>query len=293
MPTLSLQDTLAITYRNASTKDKLGVVFGEILKNIRAKADYVDLINTNYSDSPVKGGTVHIDRIAFATVRNYLTAHGNGAGDTPQNNGLDILVNIDKEIITEVPKKDARLWRGDESEILAATYMSQSDALQIFLDDAYFVALQTAAVTYSVSSVTDSDATKQKILRLLALIRKLESVTSENINKIDRSQMVLTLSPEVYDSLESYMTALTNPQGNNIKTLHRVEVRPALRQDVDAVIQIRGAMGMPMVIDRYTVAKPPYKNALVQELYFSYGLDEVYPEAIFKAAISADDDISI
>lgn len=291
---MTLQDTLAITYQNASTKDKLRVVFGAMLKNLKAKADYVDLVNTNYSDNPVKGGSVHIDRIAFANVRDYLTAHGNSAGDTPQNNGVDILVNVDKEIITEVPKKDARLWReGGEAELLAVTKDAQVDALQIFLDDAYFVALQQAAETFDVSSVTDTDPIKQKIKRLLALIRKLESITGDNINKVDRSQMVLTLSAAEYDDLESYMTSLTNPAGNSVKSLHRVEVRSALRQDVDAVIQVRGAMGMPMVIDNYAVGKPSYKNALVQELYFSYGIGAVMPEAIFKAAISSDDDISI
>lgn len=291
---LSLQDTLAITYKNASTKDKLQVVYAAMLQNLAAKADYVDLVNKNYSDNPVKGGTVHIDRIAFATVRDYLTAHGAGKGDAPQNNAVDILVNIDKEIITEIPKKDARLWRGDnEAEVLAVTYQSMVDALQIYLDDYYFVQLQTVAATFDTSSITDSDPVKQKIKRLLALVRKLESITGDNINKIDRSQMVLTLSSELYDDLEDYMTNLTNPAGNSVKSLHRVETKQALRQDVDAVIQVRGAIALPMVIDNYSVSKPSYKNALVQELYISHGAGAVMPEAVFKAAISADNNISI
>lgn len=294
MANFSLQDALGINYQNTSTRDKLQVVYKAILKNLLSKADYLRLVNREYSDTPAKGGSVHIDRLAFATVRDYGTAFAAQTGDKPLNNGIDILVNIDKEIVTEVPKKDAKLWRpGGEAEILAANVENQTAALQIFLDDAYFVALQQAATTYDVSAVTDSDAVKQQVLRLLALIRKLESVTGDNVNKIDRSLMALTLSSEIYDSVELYMTTLNNPDGNSVRLLHGVEVSRALRQDVDAVVQVKGSMGMPMVLDRYEVTRPTYKNGLVQELYFSYGLGAVMPECIYKAAISSDNSISI
>lgn len=280
---MTLQDTLAITYQNASTKDKLRVVFGAMLKNLVGSAEYASLINTNYSDNPVKGGSVHIDRMAFATVRDYLTAHGAGKGDTPQNNGIDILVNVDKEIITEVPKKDARLWReGGEAEMLAVTKDAQVEALKIFLDSTYFVALQTAA------QVFDASAYATVPEKVLALIRKAEGITGDNINKIDRSQLVVTLDAVHFDAMETYMTTLANTEGNSKRMFHEVEMRKALRQGVDAVIQVRGAMGMPMVLDNYSVSKPSYKNALVQELYFSYGIGAVMPEAIFKCALTGD-----
>lgn len=295
MTPIQLQDALATTYKNASTKDKLKVVFGAMLANLSSKADYVDLINKQYSDDPVKGGSVHVDRIAFANVRNYGYAAANGYGDSVRNNGIDVLVNTDKEIIVEVPRKDAKLWRdGGEAEMLARTYQSMADALKIFLDDTYFVALQTAAVTYDTSGVVaGATALETKIKKILALIRKLESITGDNVNKVDRSLMVLTLSSEDYDDLETYMTNLTNPAGNSGKGFHEVEVRRALRQDVDSVIQVRGSMALPMVIDNYAVSKPPYKNALVQELYISYGLGAVMPECIFKASLSTDNSISI
>lgn len=295
MTPIQLQDALATTYKNASTKDKLRVVFGAMLKNMASKADYVDLINTQYSDNPVAGGSVHVDRIAFATVRDYGYAANNGYGDNVKNNGVDILVNTDKEIITEIPRKDAKLWReGGEAEMLARTYESMATALQIFLDDTYFVALQTAAETFDTSSVVaGATALETKIKKILALIRKLESVTGDNVNKVDRSFMVLTLSSEDYDDLETYMTTLTNPAGNSVKGFHGVEVRRALRQDVDAVVQVRGSMALPMVVDNYAVSKPSYKNALVQELYIYFGIGAVMPECIFKAALSTDNSISI
>jgi hypothetical protein len=294
MANFNLQDALGINYQNTSTKDKLAVVYKEILKNLAAKADYVDLINKNYSDNPVKGGSVHIDRLAFPTVRNYGTANTNGVGDSLLNNGIDILINNDKEIVVEIPKKDARLWRGDnEAEMLAANLDNMVTALQIYLDDYYFVQLQTVASTYDTSSFSDADALKQKAKRILALIQKLESVTGDNVNKIDRSLMVLTLCSADYDDLESYMTTQPNPAGNSVKMFHRVEVKNALRQDVDAVIQVRGSLALPMVLDQYSVYKPNYKNSLVQEMFISHGAGAVMPELIFKAAISTDNNLSI
>lgn len=294
MANFDLQAAMGINYQNASTRDKLKVVYKAILKNLASQADYVDMINTNYSDNPVKGGSVHVDRIAFPTVRAYGTAAAAGAGDAWLNNGLDILINLDKEIVTEIAKKDARLWRGDnQAEILAVNFDNMVTALQIYLDDYYFVQLQTAAATFDVSATTDTDPVKAKVKRLLALIRKLESVTSDNVNKVDRSLMVLSLSSDLYDDLEDYMTNLTNPSGNSVKSLHRVEVKNALRQDVDAVVQVRGSLALPMVLDTYEVYKPDYKNALVQEMFISHGAGAVMPECIYKAAISADNNISI
>lgn len=286
MANFDLQNALSVTYKNASDKDKLQVVFGVMLKNLMRAADYSALVNRNYSQNPVKGGSVHVDRMAFATVRDYLTAHGNGKGDAPQNNGIDILVNQDKEIVTEVAKKDVHLWRdGGVVNLLANTYDNMVAALRMFLDRVYFNYAQTVATTVNVSAGSTT------IDKLLILIQKAETTQSENIDGIDRNDLVLTLGGKWYDEVEKYMVTLPNPDGNSSKSLHGVEVRRAARQTVDAIVQARGSIGMPMVIDEYTAGKPDYKNAVVQELYFSYGIGAVMPEAIYKAAL--DSDISI
>jgi hypothetical protein len=289
MANFDLQNALSVTYANASTKDKLRVIYGAILANIKANADFASLVNTQYSMNPVKGGSVHVDRLAFATVNDYGTAHSANAGVAVRNNGVDILVNIDKEIITEIAKKDMHLWReGDANiELLARNYENQAAAMSIFLDDAYFVALQTAAATVDLSSKT------ALVDKLLLFIQTAEATTGDNINKIDRSNLVMTLGSAWYDQMVTYLTTLPNAQNAEAKGFYGVEVRRALRQDVDAVIQARGAMAMPMVIDTYEAIKPPYKNAISQQLFFSYGIGAVMPEAIFKAALDLSNNISL
>ena len=286
MANFDLQNALSVTYKNASDKDKLQVIYGVMLKILMREADYASLINTNYSQNPVKGGSVHVDRMAFATVRDYLTAHAAGKGDAPQNNGVDVLVNNDKEIVTEVAKKDVHLWRdGGIVNLLANTYTNRVSALKIYLDRTYCNALQLAATVVNVSAGSTT------IDKLLILIQTAETTQSENIDGIDRADLVLTLGGKWYDEVEKYMVTLPNPSGNSSKSLHGVEVRRAARQSVDAVVQARGSMAMPMVLDEYTAGKPDYKNAVVKEMYFSYGVKPVMPEAIYKAAL--DSDISI
>lgn len=283
----NLQNALSITYKNASDKDKLAVVYGAILQNIASEGLYSDLINRNYVGTPIKGGSVNVKRMKFATVNTYGTAKAANSGVKVQNNGVNVLINVDKEIVEEIEKKDLDLY--GPVGLLAARARDIATSMMIQLDDAYFVALQTAATTFDTSPYSTIQT------KVLALIRKLEAVTGDNVNKVDRSLMVLTLSPEHYDELETYCQTLPNPLNGGVdaKFFHRAEVRPAPRQDVDAVIQVRGSMAMPIVMDTYEAGKAPYSNAYVQELYYSYGIAAVMPELVFKAALSADNNISI
>lgn len=277
---MTLQDTLSITYRNASDLDKLKVVYGQILRNIATSPIFNDLINRNYSGS-TDGGSVNVKRMKFSTVRAYGTARAAGEGDKLQNNGIDVLIDQDKEIVDEVEKKDLDLY-GTGAELLANLVAQKTMSMQIHLEDAYFVALQTAAATFDASAYTGT------VNKVLALIRALEAVTGDNVNKIDRSLMVLTLAPEFFDELQSYVDTLPNPRNGGVeaKFFHGVEVRAAVRQDVDAVIQVRGSMAMPVRIDSYSAGRIQLSNAYADELYFSYGIEAVMPEAILKCALS-------
>lgn len=292
---MTLQDTLSITYRNATDKDKLKVVYGAIIQNIVGQSIFTDLLNTNYSTTPTAGGSVNVKRMKFSTVRNYGTARENQEGDKLQNNGVDILINTQKEIVDEVENKDLKWFLdGGRAALLAELSNNKAASMNIFLEEAYFVALQTAAATYDVSSITDADSNKQIAKRLSALFRKAESTTGENVNKIDRSLLICTVTPEIYDALEDHLVTLPNPRngGADAEFYKRVEIRVALRQTVDAIVQVRGSMAMPMVIDNYDVTKVPFGNAFVDELYFFYGIGAIMPECIYKAAISSDNNIS-
>lgn len=295
---MTLQDALSITYKNASDKDKLAVVYGAMLDNIAAGWDFADLVNRNYSEGSnlIKGGTVSVKRMKYATSKAYGTARTAGHGDKLQNNGVDIKINTDREIVEEIENKDLRLYTGEgAAALLASRSASHEVSMMVELDDAYFVALQTAAETFDTSPFSGSDALETIIAKFEAIVRKLERVSNDNVKGVPRNMIVATLAPEYFDAIEKYTQKLPNPLNGGVEARYfrRVEVRPALRQDVDIVVQARGSMGMPLVVDNYSVNKIPLSNAYADELYYSYGVEAVQPDTIFKGSLSADNNISI
>lgn len=296
---MTIQDALSITYKNASDKDKLAVVYGSMLSNIVANWDFADLVNRNYSGdnaSLVRGGTINVKRMKYASAKTYGTARTNGYGDKLQNNGVDVKINIDKEIVEEIENKDLKLYTSQGAAMLLANRSeSHQTSMMVDLDEAYFVALQTAATTFDTSPFSGATALDTIIAKFEAIVRKLEAVNNDNVKGVPRSMIVATLAPEFYDAIEKYTQTLPNPLNGGVEARYfrRVEVRPALRQDVDIVVQARGSMAMPLTVDNYSVNKIPLSNAYADELYYSYGLEAVQPDTIFKGSLSADNNISI
>lgn len=286
---IALQDALSVQYKDASTADKLMVVYGAMLENIAAAAQFSSLVNRNYSTAPVAGGSVNVKRLAFATVRTYGTARAANKGDKLVNNGTDILINQQVEIVEEIENKDLKwYYQGGEASLLAMRAADHMISIANYLDRAYFVQAQTDAPVFDTSPYTGIQN------QIIALIEKLEAVVSENIDIVDRSMMVLTLAPKWYDALQSYLLTLPNPYngGQNAKYFMGVECQSAPRQGVDALIQLRGAVAMPFVIDNYAVNRIPLSNSFAEELYMFFGIKTIMSDVLFKAALGTDNNIS-
>jgi len=276
------QETLNIFLNSDATKDVLSRRYGEVAGTIASTPLSMRLKNTSFDGEASRGGTVKVYRLKTSISQSYGTARAAGEGDALQNNGVDIKIDTDREIIEEIEKKD--LDRYGIDSLVAKRTANHPIAMGIELDTKYFVELQNNATVVSLTGSTTSE-------KVLDLIRNLESVQNENVDVVDREMMVLTLAPVWHDALLTYMYTIQNPAGQNVNYLHGVEVVSAPRQQFDAIVQVRGSIAQPVSVTPYEASRIPLSKAFAIELYFDYGTKAVMPDLIYAGAL--DGDISV
>ena len=280
------QNTRQITYLNDTDKDKLAIVYGNIQGSIVANTLSGRLKNTQYvGGDMVRGGTVKVRRFKSSVVQDYGTARTAQAGNKLQNNGVDVLINTDRELAEEMTSKDLQLYNfGGVSNVFASRQQDFATAMGIELENAYFAALVAASATVDLSG---ESTVEDKVLKL---IRTAEAVSNENVNKVNRSDLILTLSPAAYDALRKYMTTLESADLAEIdrRLFHGVQVELSLYQDVDAIIQYRGAVAQPVVMDDVRVERLPLSSEQAVYMAFYYGTKVLMSDLCFKGAIVGD-----
>jgi hypothetical protein len=284
----TLQPANNVVISDGSTADDLMLQYGAIQGEIAARFTYRDLVNTNYLTDPVKGGTVEVARLAMANSQDYGTARSGGSGNKIQNNSVDIKIDQDQEFAEEMNAKDLRLWNklGDIA-VLENRRSSFALSMGIQLENAYYTLLQETAVANGLVDLSGESDVEDK---LALLIRTLGAVENDNVAKVDRELMILTLAPKWYDALEKELTGLNNPiSGRTDAVAFRgVETRMASRQGFDAIVQVVGSVAQPVVFDEFYVAKPELSNDKYAYMSYYYGTGAVMSDLVFAGALDAD-----
>lgn len=273
------QEALAIFLNNQSTKDKLAKRYAEVAGTIMSAPLSMQLKNTSVEGEAARGGTVKVFRMKTSVSQAYGTARSAQEGNKLQNNGVDVKIDTDREIVEEIEIKDLERYGLDN--LLAQRTQNHPLAMSANLDQTYFNVLGNVANVVALVGSTTED-------KLLSLIQTLEDLENENVNKVDRSLMVLTLAPKWYDALKKYINTLPNPAGQNVEMFHGVEVHSAPRQTLDAIVQVKGSVAQPVGVTPYSAAKIPFANAVSVELYYSFGTKAIMPDCIFAGALDSD-----
>lgn len=285
---MDLQKSNSILTSDGVTKDDLMLEYGKIQGSIAGKFIYRDLVNTQYINEPVKGGTVKVRRMKTSASQPYGTARTSGSGNKLQNNFAKVEVDTDREIAEEMDAKDIKLY---DSEGGLAVLSGRKDnfalSMGVELEKSYFTKLQQVAVANGLVDVSGESDVQDK---LSLLIRTLEAVQNENVENVDRTFMVLTLAPKWYDALEKVVTTFNNPitGRTDAKAFRGVEVRSAVRQGFDAIVQVVGSLAQPVVMDEFYIGKPALSNDKFAYMSYYYGTDAVMSDLVFACALDAD-----
>jgi hypothetical protein len=272
---MAKQDALSIYLSDGTTEDKLIESYAETIDMVQKRAISAQIKNVNLSGDP-ESGSVEVRRLETAASQAYGTARTAGAGDKVKNNGVTINLDQDKEIVEEVEWKDIQMYGVDG--ILAKRRRNHQMAMVRELDTAFF--------TEAVSAGTEVTVTGSTIVaKVEDLILELETVSNDNVDGIDRDMIVLTVKPEVYADLRTYIDTLPNPVdgGVDVETFHGVRIFSNNRQSQEAIAMVEGAIAQPVTAKPYEAERIPLSNAVAIELFYSYGTQAVMSDLIMYA----------
>ena len=266
--------------------DDLLLQYGKIMERVSAGTVYRDLVNTNYIDTPVRGGTIQVRRMKASTSQAYGTARTAGEGAILKNLKPTVKVDTDREIAEEMDAKDKKLWtdKGDLA-VLQSRQADFSTSMNIELEKAYFEKLELTAQANGLVDVSGGSDLQDK---LTLLIQHLEKLENEYVSGVERAFMVMTVNPVIYDALEKVRTTFNNPITGRTdeNAFRRVAIRPALRQGYDAIIQVVGSLAEPVVMDDFYIAKPDLSNDHYAYISYYYGVDAVMSDLVFAADVN-------
>lgn len=275
----NIQTARSIYQPDGTTLDELKLAYGNLIQRIQAKSLSMLLKNTEYVNEPVKYGTVEVRRLAASVAKDYGTARGNHGGDKIKAQTVSVKIDQDKEIVEEIAGKDLNAYA--ISNLLQKRQADHELTMRVTLDSAYFAALEAAAQNVDMTGVSGLDK------QLSKLIQTLGSVENDYVKGVDRELMVITLNSTWYDELISFKDQVVNPNGQNYVDFHGVRVYEAPRQTADAVIQVRGSVAQPVLVEPYTIERIPLSRDYAVSLFFYYGTKPVMSDLIFKATLSA------
>nr|DAP52304.1 MAG TPA: major capsid protein [Caudoviricetes sp.] len=265
-----------------TTKAKLAELSGKLIEGIFATAISSGIKNTDYSGDPTTG-SVEVNRFKNAVSKDYGTARGAGKGEALRNTGkVTVNINQRKEIIEEVNGTDLALFGlAGLAEKRANNHLKQMVAV---LDRAFFTEAEAKATNVVLTGITAIEEVAEK------MIQTIISVKNDWVDGVDKEDVVMTLNPKAYGKLRNYLDKVTVPTVNSgtreINVFHGVETIENLRQTADVLIQIKGAIALPVLVKQYDAEKIPLSNDYGLELFYDYGVTVVAKDLIFKGTLA-------
>ena len=265
-----------------TTKAKLAELSGKLIEGIFATAISSGIKNTDYSGDPTTG-SVEVNRFKNAVSKDYGTARGAGKGEALRNTGkVTVNINQRKEIIEEVNGTDLALFGlAGLAEKRANNHLKQMVAV---LDRAFFTEAEAKATNVVLTGITAIEEAAEK------MIQTIISVKNDWVDGVDKEDVVMTLNPKTYGKLRNYLDKVTVPTVNSgtreINVFHGVETIENLRQTADVLIQIKGAIALPVLVKQYDAEKIPLSNDYGLELFYDYGVTVVAKDLIFKGTLA-------
>lgn len=272
-------DSLSIL-NESSGKEKLAESYGKVIDNIQKTTISAQLKNQDLSGDPTTG-TVEAKRMQNTESQDYGTARSGKKGQQLKIKPVTISINVDKELINEVEEKDARLY-GVNGLIDRKSAQNQR-SMERELERAFF--------KKAFDSATDAALTEETtLLKLEPLIQKVETVKNEYVDGVPRDMIHVIMTPKAYGEVRS---ALDDKPNANVSTYdgefggyHGATVYSShyLPAGVDMIAMCEGAIAQPVLTWLDEAGKIELSNAWHFGMFYSYGVEAVMPDLIFKEA---------
>lgn len=273
-------DSLSVLLQtNASYKDTLAVEVGKVIDNFSKKTISSLLKNTDLSGNPMSG-TVEAKRFANATIQTYGTARSGKTGNKIKALPVPVQITDNKEFVEEVEEKDLEMY--GINGLIEKRVANREDSMRRYFERKFFSVGVTAGSSFAVSGSTVVD-------KIESLIQKLETVSNDFVDGVERDQMAIILSTSTYGTIRSYIdtTAKSNVNTDiqDFGRLHGVLVFSSiyLPYGVDYVIMAKGAVAQPIRQSILNPTKVELSDATAFGMFLYSGTTAVTPDLIFFA----------
>ena len=250
--------------------------YAGVIANVQKATTSGRIKNTELSGDPTTG-TVQAKRFANATSQAYGTGRTAGKGNQIKEKDVTVPIDTDKEFIEEIEEKDISLLGVDG--LLSRRANNHALRMAAELDQAFYAVGKTEGSRFTPTATAIQDIIEEAIVAF-------ETMQTNYIDGLDRSMLAITMSPQTYSKMRSYLDTVVN---TNVDTtseeffvFHGVEVYSSTRlpSGVDFEIMMKGSIAQPVMSKPYSAEKIPLSEAFAVELFFYYGTKAVTPETI-------------
>lgn len=273
-------DSLSVL-ADPSGKMLLSEAYAGVLENVQKTAISTQIKNTELSGDPT-AGTVEAKRFANSSSQEYGTARTAGKGTGIKGKTVTIPIDTDREFIEEIQQKDISLLGVDG--LIAKRSANHAMRLVAELDKAFFEVGKTEGTAYTPSNVTAmKDILEQAIVTM-------ETLKTDYIDGIDRSQIVAVLDPTTYSEMRSWLDTVVNTNvdttSGDFLAYHGVRVFSSNRlpEKTKFELMVDGSIAQPVRSTPYSAERIPLSEAWAIELFVYYGTKAVTPETILYYA---------
>lgn len=273
-------DSLSVLL-DTTGKMLLSEAYAGVLENVQKTAISAQIKNTELSGDPT-AGTVEAKRFANSSSQAYGTARGSGKGTQIKGKTVTIPIDTDREFIEEIEQKDVSLLGVDG--LIAKRSANHAMRLTAELDTKFFEVGKTEGTEFTPSNVTAiQDILEQAIVTM-------ETLKTDYIDGLDRSQMTAVLDPTTYSAMRTWLDTVTNTNvdttSESFLAFHGVKVFSSNRLPAGTKFElmIDGSIAQPVRSTPYSAERVPLSEAWAIEMFVYYGTKAVTPETILYYA---------
>jgi hypothetical protein len=274
-------DALGLLKANGTDEALLNELYNQFIENVEARAVSIQLKNPNYTGD-VDAGSVVAKRLSNATSKAYGTARASQAGEKSKIDEVVIKIDQEFELIKEFEAYD--LKRLGFPALVSKEVKNHRVAMVRDLDTKFF------KEAYATGTEVTHTATDW-IGKLEEMIVKLQSVSNDYIDGVERDMARLVVTPSVMSAVRIALDDL--PANDNtfakgavglfhgVPIWESVHLPKATDQVVDAFCMVEGAIAQPVSITPYEMPERiQLSKAFSIELYYDFGTKALTPELI-------------
>lgn len=244
------------------------------------------------SGNPAYGSMV-FHRFQNAVVRTEGTARTAAAGDDVLDDQVTVNLATKKEIVEELHKRD--IAQIGYAGIVQQRTSNHAARMMADLDRAALTALKAAAGAGGRNAdVTYPNGTVPDYLDMLeTIIQKVETVTNDYVDGVDRSQIVVFLRPSIFGKIRKEIDTVYvfngTTEAQEISGYHGAIVvsEHYMPADCDFIATSVGNLAQPVYSDGYNGGdRVPLSNFVELSLFYTYGTTVLAADLAFEGEIA-------